>query len=273
VIREISEDIFSYLTELISGGLIMDNGKILVVEDERITAKDIKRSLEKAGYNVPETVSTGEDAIKLSEKYKPDLVLMDIKLEGEVDGIDAAETITSKFAIPVIYLTSYSDKSTVERAKTTHPSAFILKEPFGFLHKPFEENELYTAIDIILKRNNDKDRLKSQDKLLASILKTISDGVIAIDSEERIKFMNSTAEKITGWTENNSLGKKLFNVMRVFDLKTDLLEEVNLDEIGDGELRIKSNNVKTPIEGTITPLKDENGLDNGMIFIFRSMRD
>lgn len=80
----------------------MVNGNILVVEDERITAKDIKRSLEKVGYYVPATDSTGEDAIKFSEKYKPDLVLMDIKLEGEVAGIDAAETITSKFAIPVI---------------------------------------------------------------------------------------------------------------------------------------------------------------------------
>ena len=199
----------------------MGIGNILVVEDERITAKDIKRSLEKAGYCVTATASTGEDAIKYSEKYKPDIVLMDIKLEGEVDGIAAAETITSEFAIPVIYLTSYSDKSTVERAKTTHPSAFILKEPFGFLHKPFEENELYTAIDIILKRNSDEDLLKNQDKILASILKTISDGVIAIDSDERVKFMNSAAEKITGWSEINSLGKKFFNVLRVFDLKTE----------------------------------------------------
>jgi two-component system, response regulator PdtaR len=249
----------------------MVNGNILVVEDERITAKDIKRSLEKVGYHVPATASTGEDAIKFSEKYKPDLVLMDIKLEGEVDGIDAAETITSKFSIPVIYLTSYSDKSTVERAKTTNPSAFILKEPFGFLHKPFEENELYTAIDIILKRNNNVDRLKNQDKLLASILKTISDGVIAIDSDERVKFMNFAAENITGWTENNSVGKKFFNVLRVFDLKTDHFDDINLDNMDKEQLRIKSNNtVKNRIEGIITPLKDENGQNNGKIFIFNS---
>lgn len=86
------------------------DAKILVVEDERITAEDIKRSLEKAGYNVPVIVSTGEDAVKFSEKYKPDLVLMDIVLEGNIDGIEAAETIRTKFDIPVIYLTAYSDK-------------------------------------------------------------------------------------------------------------------------------------------------------------------
>lgn len=83
------------------------------------------------------------------------------------------------------YLTSYYDKSTIERAKTTHPSAFILKEPFGFLHKPFEENELYTAIDILISRNNVENNLKSRDKLLNSLLKNISDGVISVDAEER----------------------------------------------------------------------------------------
>jgi CheY-like chemotaxis protein len=108
---------------------------------------------------------------------------MGIVLEGNIDGIEAAETIRTKFDIPVIYLTAYSDKSTVERAKTTHPSAFILKEPFGFLHKPFEENELYTAIDILLSRKYEEKILKDYDNMIFSILKSVSDGVIAVDSE------------------------------------------------------------------------------------------
>lgn len=250
----------------------MGVANILVVEDERITAKDIKRSLEKAGYYVPAMVATGEDAIKFSEEYKPDLVIMDIKLEGEIDGIDAAETIRSKLAIPVLYLTSYSDKSTVERAKTTHPSAFILKEPFGFLYKPFEENELCTAIDIILYKNNEENTLQSHDKLFNSLLKTISDGVIAIDSEKRIKFMNSAAEKLTGWKEENSIGMNLLEVFPVSGLKTDVSDEINLKDIIKGEILLKSKkNVKTQIEGTITPIKDENGNNDGMIIIFRNM--
>ena len=115
----------------------MVHNNILVVEDERITAKDIKNSLEKVGYNVPAIVATGEEAIKFSDENRPDLVIMDIKLGGKIDGIDAAEVIGSQFGIPIIYLTSYSDRITVERANSTHPSAFILKEPFEFLHKPF----------------------------------------------------------------------------------------------------------------------------------------
>ena len=256
---------------IILGGIKLENAKILVVEDERITAEDIKRSLEKTGYIVPAIVSTGEDAVKFSEKYKPDLVLMDIVLDGKVDGIEAAETIRTKFAIPVIYLTAYSDKNTVERAKTTNPSAFILKEPYGFLHKPFEENELYAAIDIILDRNKEEKMLKSHDELLVSLLKTISDGVIVTDSDEKIKLMNSAAEKITGFNKDKSIGKKFSEVFRVPGLKIDVPEEINLNDNLDEEIFLESkNDTKTLIDGTLTPIKNKNGVSEGIIIIFRT---
>ncbi|MGB7969905.1 MAG: response regulator [Methanobacterium sp.] len=243
------------------------NAKILVVEDERITAEDIKKSLEKAGYKVPAIVSTGEDAIKFSEKYKPDLVLMDIVLEGKIDGIEAAEIIRTKFDIPVIYLTAYSDKSTVERAKTTHPSAFILKEPFGFLHKPFEENELYTAIDILLNRNEEK-TLKDYDNLIFSLLKSVSDGAIVIDSKERIKFMNSQAETLISYNKEVSIGKNFYEIFNNLGLQIDVSYKDNIDD-KNGEVLITSKtNVKTMIEGTIIPINDKNGIDESKIIIF-----
>jgi CheY-like chemotaxis protein len=244
------------------------DAKILVVEDERITADDIKKSLEKAGYKVPAIVSTGEDAVKFSEKYKPDLVLMDIVLEGKIDGIEAAETIRTKFDIPVIYLTAYSDKSTVERAKTTHPSAFILKEPFGFLHKPFEENELYTAIDILLNRN-EEEILKNYDKVIFSLLKSISDGVIAIDSKERIKYMNSAAEKLISCNKESSIGKNIYEIFNNLELKIDVSYENNLDDKNGAVLITSKTNVKTMIEGTIIPINDKNGISESKIIIFR----
>lgn len=203
---------------------------ILVVEDERITAKDIKNSLEKAGYNVPAMVATGEDAIQFTGENRPDLVIMDIKLEGKIDGIDAAETIISKFSTPVIYLTSYSDKNTIKRAKSTHPSAFILKEPFGFLHKPFEEGELLSAIDIILYRNNDENTLKNHEKLLSSVLKTISDGVVITDLKGRIKFVNNAAEDLTGYLEQDLFGKNLLEIMPGINLKKETQDESKLIE-------------------------------------------
>lgn len=244
----------------------MGDFEILVVEDERITAKDIKKSLEKAGYVVPAMVTTGEDAIKFCEENKPDLVLMDIKLEGEVDGIEAAETIISKFSIPIIYLTSYSDKSTVERAKTTHPSAFILKEPFGFLHKPFEENELYTAIDIILYKNCEEGKLKNHDKVLASVLKSISDAVIATDPKGRIKFMNDAADKLIGIKGDDYQGRNVLEIFPTLSLKTDIEGEKYLKDFVEGEILV---NKDTSVEGTITPIKDEKGNNDGVVIIFR----
>lgn len=244
---------------------------ILVVEDEGITAKDIKNSLEKVGYNVPAMVATGEAAIKFSDENRPDLVIMDIKLEGKLDGIDAAEVIGSKFGIPILYLTSYSDEKTVERAKSTHPSAFILKEPFEFLHKPFQENELYTAIDIILYKNTDENELNNHYKLLKSVMKNISDGVIGTDLNGKIKFMNTAAEKLTGRSEQNSIGTNLMDFIPNINLK-DISEKTNLNDYSNVELLLKlRNNKLISIECSINPISNDAAVLDGIIIIFRKM--
>jgi CheY-like chemotaxis protein len=123
----------------------MTEAKILVVEDENIVALEIKKRLQKLGYIVPSVASTGEDAISKVEGILPDLVLMDIMLKGEIDGIDAAGEIRKRFNIPVVYLTAYSDEETLQRAKLT--------EPYGYILKPFEENDLRTTIEIALYRH------------------------------------------------------------------------------------------------------------------------
>ncbi len=247
----------------------MVHNNILVVEDERITAKDIKNSLEKVGYNVPAIVATGEEAIKFSDENRPDLVIMDIKLGGKIDGIDAAEVIGSQFGIPIIYLTSYSDERTIERANSTHPSAFILKEPFEFLHKPFEENELYTAIEIILYKNR-KNGLKSHYKMLKSVLKTISDGVIAVDLNGKIKFMNIAAEKLTGRSEQKSIGTNLMEIIPNINLNS-IKEKLGSSDFFDGEFLLKLNNHNCiPIEGSLNPINNEHANLDGIILIFRN---
>ncbi|MGB3908741.1 MAG: response regulator [Methanomethylovorans sp.] len=131
----------------------MKEAKILVVEDENIVALEIKKRLQKLGYIVPSVASTGEDAISKVEGILPDLVLMDIMLKGEIDGIHAAGEIRKRFNIPVVYLTAYSDEETLQRAKLT--------EPYGYILKPFEENDLRTTIEIALYRHQLlKDNLK-----------------------------------------------------------------------------------------------------------------
>ncbi len=250
----------------------MEVAQILVVEDERITAKDIKYSLEKVGHHVPAMVSTGEDAIKKAREFKPDIVLMDIKLEGKVDGIEAAETIRSKFAIPVIYLTCYSDQDTIERVKTSQPSAYILKEPFEFLHKPFIENELFTAINIILYRRVEENKINNNDNLVSSILETINEGVITTDKMGNIKYMNLAAENLSGWNEQNSLGLSIHEIFP--DLKLDLnmpYKSDLKDIIGENVYINALNNDKIPITGTLIPLKNDDGTNNGVIILFQKI--
>jgi CheY-like chemotaxis protein len=122
----------------------MSEVKILIVEDERILALGLKKKLEKLGFKVTATVSTGEDAIKSVKTDKPDLILMDIVLKGEMDGIDAAKLIISLHDIPVIYLTAYADDETINRAAQTYP--------YGYLMKPYKERELKANIDMALQK-------------------------------------------------------------------------------------------------------------------------
>jgi hypothetical protein len=119
--------------------------KILIVEDEAIIAEDIASKLKRMGYEVVNTVASGEEAIALAIETKPDLILMDIVLQGEIDGIEATQKIHDHLDIPVIYLTAYADQVTLERAKVT--------QPFGYLLKPFQAEELHTTIEISLSRH------------------------------------------------------------------------------------------------------------------------
>ncbi len=122
----------------------MSTAKILVVEDESIIALDIQSSLVNAGYNVVAIATCADEALDLTAQFSPDLVLMDIRLRGETDGVEAAEKIRREFDLPVVYLTAHADENTLKRAKLT--------EPFGYILKPFEDRELITTIEIALSR-------------------------------------------------------------------------------------------------------------------------
>jgi CheY-like chemotaxis protein len=124
----------------------MDNAKILVVEDENVVALEIKKRLTRLGYIVPSVASSGKEAISKAEGFLPDLILMDIRLKGEMDGIEAAQKIWTQFGIPVIYLTAHSDDETLKRAKQT--------QPYGYVLKPFVEEDLRAVIEMALYRRH-----------------------------------------------------------------------------------------------------------------------
>ncbi|MFM6154851.1 MAG: response regulator, partial [Sphaerospermopsis kisseleviana] len=122
----------------------MTNAKILIVEDELLIANNIARKLTKLGYEIVDMVSSGRDAIYIAGEKRPDLVLMDIVIKGEMDGIETAEKLYQRYGIPVIYLTAYADSETINRAKST--------TPFGYILKPFKDEELQASIAIALQK-------------------------------------------------------------------------------------------------------------------------
>ena len=176
----------------------MDNKRILIVEDESIVVLDLEKRLKKMGYLVVAMVTMGEDAFKVASETKPDLVLMDIKLAGKVDGIQTAQYLRDFFALPVIYLTAYADEATLARAKVT--------QPFGYLIKPFRDQELQSNIEMALYDHKMMRRLEESEKWLTETLNSIRDAVIATNDHIFIRFMNPVAENLTGWEENMAIG-------------------------------------------------------------------
>lgn len=177
----------------------MSKAQILIVEDERIVASDIEKRLNKLGYNVLESVTSGEEAVEKAKNVLPDLVLMDIVLKGGMDGISAADTIHTLLNIPVIFLTAYADPDTLSRAKKS--------EPYGYLIKPFEERELIAAIEIALEKHKKFSRLRDKEKHFRFLIENGSDIILVIGSNGAFEYGSPSIENILGYKPEEYLGK------------------------------------------------------------------
>ncbi|MBP7529351.1 MAG: response regulator [Syntrophorhabdaceae bacterium] len=252
----------------------MSGARILVVEDEAIEALDIERRLTASGYTVIDSVSTGEEAVRRVEETGPDLVLMDISLHGEMDGVSAAGMIRTQFDIPVVYLTAYADEPTLQRAKLT--------EPHGYIVKPFKERELYIAIDMALYKHKLERKLKENEKWLATTLRSIGDAVIATDNAGQITFMNGVAEDLLGWKLEEVLNRKLTEVFTIVNRDTRLpvenpvtrvLREGFVVGLANHTVLIARNGSEIPIDDSAAPIKDDNRAITGVILVFRDVTE
>jgi diguanylate cyclase (GGDEF)-like protein/PAS domain S-box-containing protein len=249
----------------------MAKTQILVVEDEHIVAKDIQYRLQGLGYHIPAVASSGEEALQKAEETRPDLVLMDIRLKGPMNGVEAAEELRRRFNIPVVYLTAYADDHTLHRAKVT--------EPFGYLLKPFEERELYTCIEVALYKHQMEQRLKESEQWLVTTLRCIGDAVVATDVTGQVMFLNHVAEQLTGCMQADAIGKGLtqvFNILSGEDLAYSVFDRVIREEAQavdrpDEAILLAKNGSATPIEYRAATIRDNTGHEVGLVLIFHDI--
>lgn len=180
---------------------------VLVVEDEPLIARELERTLIRLGYRVPEIAGSGGEALRAITIARPALVLMDVNLKGELDGIATASAIRRRWDVPIIYLTSHSDDATLARAKDTGPH--------GYLIKPFNERDLRITIEVALSKHELEAEIARRERWFSTTLASIGDAVIAADDGDCITFMNAVAERLTGWPLVEARGRRLSDVFRL----------------------------------------------------------
>ena len=252
----------------------MSSAKILVIEDEKIVATDIKNSLKRLGYVGSSTVNSREEIIKKIEEESPELVIINILLNGNINSVSVAETIRSRLHIPVIYLAAYSDERKVQQATVT--------EPFSYVFIPFEERDLQFAIEIALYKNQMEKQLKKQEQQFDKIIKSIGDAVVVTDNSGCIQFMNPVAEALTGWNQEEAFGKDLVEVLCLIDKNTGeatenpaatVMREGVVLSLPNGGMLVAKDGTERLIGDSAAPIRDRKGNITGVILTFQDISE
>jgi PAS domain S-box-containing protein len=248
--------------------------RILIVEDERIVAWSIREILQMFNYEVVANVTSGPQAIQIAVAAKPDLILMDVRLEGEMDGITATQRIQMQIDIPVVYLTAYADDQTLNQAVAT--------APFGYIVKPFTRRSLRAAVETALYRHQSEQQLKASQQWFMNTFNSLGDAAIATNAEGQIMFMNAAAEELTGWEQAEALGKPADQILDFIHAQSrEAIENSLLQAIRDGVsvscldncmLRTKDG-VERAIGDSATPIKTAQGEIIGGVMVFQDITE
>ena len=245
---------------------------ILIVEDNDSVAQELRGQLEALGYKVLDVASSGQEAIEKTKTLRPHIVFMNIRLKGTIDGIQAGSDIREEYDTPVVYTMDYSSQATIRRAGATGP--------FGYIFRPFDGKQIFATIEIAVIRHQLESQLQQSKQWLNTTLTSIGDGVIAIDEQGLVRFINPVAMEYTGWHHTDAIGKPLSDVFSLVDERTrepiDILDHQHqpspavLKRSFDG-LLIPRDRAQVPVEANITYIKDGKGKAYGMVLIFRDV--
>ena len=247
-----------------------DKPRILLVEDERLVAADIEECLKSLGYEVVGAAASGMEELRLAVRTEPDLVLLDIKLKGDMDGIDVASALYEYLTVPVVYLTAHADAEILERAKKTAPSGYILK--------PFDDRTLRSGIEIALEQHRRECRLIERARRLAAAVGSIDEAVIVTQEAGRIVVMNGVAENLTGWRQCDALGVPVSDVFTLLSAQTGSLQPSLVGQVmregistglGDHAVLLSKDGVRRSVQGSVSPVWD-GGAAVGVCLLFRA---
>ena len=251
----------------------MSTAKIFIVEDEAIVAESLNDQLEGLGYIVTGNAPSGEEALRNIKNNLPNLVLMDIMLEGEMDGVETAQQIRELYGIPVIFLSAYSDSETLGRAKLT--------EPFGYLIKPYKERELHTTLEITLYKHRMEKRVREHERWLDTLLRSIGDGVITVGIDGLLTSMSPVAETLTGLSEAELINKDLLGILQIeesgiYPIMPDLIDQALDGEtvsclVDDEPILVNANGKRIVIDFSAAPIRNEQDEIIGAVLTMRDI--
>ncbi|HQK10976.1 MAG TPA: PAS domain-containing protein [Candidatus Marinimicrobia bacterium] len=248
--------------------------KILLAESNAETAKSISTIVTNLGYQVIETVSNGPSAVKKAIELKPDLVLISSSLKGKLNGVDTFTQIRQNLDIPIVFIIGQSEKLDLEKLKQVGAN--------GYLFEPFTLEQVRCIIELALSNHEVEQNLVERQALLSTTLKSIGDAVITTDSNGLITFLNPVAEKLTGWSLSEAVGKPLLKVFNIINESTGktppnpvkrILKEGLVIELANHTVLISRNGQKIPIDDSGAPIKDEYGNILGAVLVFRDITE
>ncbi|HLO27803.1 MAG TPA: response regulator [Anaerolineales bacterium] len=245
---------------------------ILIAEEKRSVAQELKKLLEDLGYEVVEIACSGEEAVEKTEKLRPQVVLMNIRLKGTRDGIQTGSYIRDFYDTPIVYVVDYTSQATIRRAGATGP--------FGYIFRPFDEKQIFAIIETALIRHQLESKLQQSRQWLNTTLTSIGDGVIATDEQGLVRFINPIAMEHTGWHHTEAVGRPLSEIFSFVDENShepiDILDLRNrlprtASKKGCEGLLLPRSGTPMPVESNITSIQDGKGKIYGMVLVFRDV--